>query len=84
MEEKKISKFNVGDIVTIAKDYKDSANLDFAQPQVHVYSVRIVNADGTITLAGVFDDIPAKYIEGVSIDSELSKQIYYDTNHARP
>lgn len=84
MEEKKISKFNVGDIVTIAKDYKDSANLDFAQPQIHVYSVRKVNADGTITLAGVFDDIPAKYIEGVSIESELAKQIYYDTNHARP
>lgn len=84
MKEKKISKFNVGDIVTIAKDYKDSANLDFAQPQIHVYSVRAVNVDGTITLAGVLDDIPAKHIEGVPIGSELIKQIYYDINHARP
>lgn len=77
-------KFDVGDIVTIAKDYKDSMNLDFSQPQIHVYSVRAVNADGTITLAGVLNDIPAKYIEGVPIESELAKQIYYDTNHARP
>lgn len=77
-------KFNVGDIVTIAKDYKDSANLDFAQPQIHVYSLRKVNADGTITLAGVLNDIPAKYIEGVPIESKLAKQIYYDTNHAQP
>lgn len=77
-------KFNVDDIVTIAKDHKDSTNLDFAQPQIHVYYVRKVNADGTITLAGVLDDIPAKYIEGVPIESELAKQIYYDTNHARP
>ncbi|MBR5656234.1 MAG: hypothetical protein IKW98_06070 [Prevotella sp.] len=85
MEQKStITKFNVGDIVTIAKDYKDSANLDFAQPQIHVYSVRTVNADGTITLAGVLNDIPAKYIEGVPIESELARQIYYDTNHARP
>ncbi len=78
------SKFNVNDIVTIAKDYKDSTNLDFAQPQILVYYVRTVNADGTITLAGVLNDIPAKYIEGVPIESELAKQIYYDTNHARP
>lgn len=77
------TKFNVDDIVTIAKDYKDSTNLDFAQPQIHVYYVRTVNADGTITLAGVLNDIPAKYIEGVPIESELAKQIYYDTNHAR-
>ena len=77
-------KFNVGDIITIAKAYKDSMNLDFAQPQIHVYYVRKNNADGTITLAGVLNDIPAKYIEGVPIESELAKQIYYDTNHARP
>ena len=77
-------KFNVNDIVTIAKDYKDSVNLDFAQPQIHVYYVRTVNVDGTITLAGVLNDIPAKYIEGVPIESELAKQLYYDTNHARP
>ena len=82
-ENKKTSKFNVGDIVTIAKDYKDSANLDFAQPQIHVYYVRTVNADGTITLAGVLNNIPAKFTKGVPIESELVKQIYYDTNHAR-
>ena len=83
-ENKKNSKFDVGDIVTIAKDYKDSANLDFAQPQIQVYSVRAVNAGGTITLSGVWPDIPSKYIEGVLIESELVRQIYYDTNHARP
>jgi len=85
MRNKKTTpKFNVDDIVTIAKDYKDSANLDFAQPQIHVYSVMAVNGDGTITLAGVWPNIPAKYIEGVPIESDLAKQIYYDTNHARP
>jgi hypothetical protein len=77
-------KFNVGDIVTIAKFYRDSVNLDFAQPQIHVYYVRTVNADGTITLAGVINDIPAKYIEGVPLRSELTEQIYFDTNYARP
>lgn len=71
-------KLDVGDIVTIAKDYKDSANLDFAQSQIHVYSVMAINADGTITLAGVWPDIPDKYIEGVPLYSELAKQIYYD------
>lgn len=84
MKTENKSTFNVGDIVTIAKEYRDSANLDFAQPQILVYYVRTVNADGTITLAGVLNDIPAKYIEGVPIESELAKQIYYDTNHARP
>jgi hypothetical protein len=84
MKTTQIPKFNVGDIVTIAKDYKDSANLDFAQPQIHVYSIRVVNADGTITLNGVWPDILAKYIEGIPVESELAKQIYYDTNHARP
>ena len=78
------TKFNVDDIVTIARDYKEFANLDIAQPQIHVYSVMSVKADGTITLTGVFSDIPAKYVVGVPIDSELAKQIYYDTNHARP
>ena len=53
------SKFNVDDIVTIARDYKEFANLDIAQPQIQVYSVMSVNADGTITLSGVFSDIPA-------------------------
>lgn len=77
-------KFNVDDIVTISRDYTESANLDIAQPQIHVYSVMSVNADDTITLSGVFPDIPAKYIEGVPVESELAKQIYYDTNHARP
>jgi len=84
MTKQTVLKFNVGDIVTIAKDYKDSANLDFAQPQIHVYSVRAVNADGTITLAGIWPDIPVKYIEGVPIEGYLSEQVYYDTNHARP
>lgn len=78
------SKFNVDDIVTIASDYKEFAKLDIAQPQIQVYSVMSINADGTITLTSVFSDIPAKYIEGIPIESELAKQIYYDTNHARP
>lgn len=77
------SQFNVGDIVTIAGDYKKLANLDIAQPQIHVYSVMSVNADGTITLSGVFSDIPAKHVVGVPIKSELAKQIYYDVNQAR-
>ena len=77
-------KFNVNDIVTIASDYKEFSKLDIAQPQIQVYSVMSVNADGTITLAGVFSDIPANYVVGVPIESELAKQIYYDTNHARP
>ena len=84
MTKQLVSKFDVGDIVTIAKDYKDSVNLYFAQPQIHIYSVRAVNTDGTITLVGVWPDIPSKHIEGVPIESELAKQIYYDTNHARP
>ena len=77
-------KFNVNDIVTIASDYAEFAKLDIAQPQIQVYSVMSVNTDGTITLAGVFSDIPAKYVVGVPIESELAKQIYYDTNHASP
>lgn len=82
--KKTTTKFNVGDIVTIASDYKEFAKLDIAQPLIQVYSVMSVKADITITLAGVFSDIPAKYVVGVPIESELAKQIYCDTNHARP
>lgn len=78
------TKFNVSDIVTIASDYKEFAKLDIAQPQIQVYSVMSVNADETLSLAGVFSDIPTEFIESVPIESELAKQIYYDTNHARP
>lgn len=77
-------KFNVSDIVTISSDFKDFASLDFAQPQIQVYSVMAINTDGTITLAGVWPDIPSKHIEGVPIECELARQVYYDTNHARP
>ena len=78
------TKFNVSDIVTIASDYKEFAKLDIAQPQIQVYTVMSVNADETLSLAGVFSDIPTEFIEGVPMESELAKQIYYDTNHARP
>jgi hypothetical protein len=78
------TKFNVSDIVTIASDYKEFAKLDIAQPQIQVYSVMSVNADETLSLAGVFSDIPTEFIESVPIESELAKQIYYNTNHARP
>ena len=77
-------KFNVGDIVTISSDFKDFASLDFAQQQIQVYSVRAINTNGTITLSGVWPDIPAQYIVGVPIKSELARQVYYDANHARP
>lgn len=77
-------KFNVGDIVTISRDYEGFSKLDIAQEQFQVYYVMAANEDGTIKLAGVWPDIPIKYIEGVPIGSELAKQIYYDTNHARP
>ena len=77
-------KFAVGDIVTIISDFEDFAGLDFAQPQIKVYSVRAINTDDTVTLAGVWPDIPSKHIEGVPIGSELAQQVYYDTNHARP
>lgn len=77
-------KFCVGDIVTISRDYEGISKLDIAQKQIQVYSVMAVNTDGTIKLAGVWPDIPTKYIEGVPIESELARQIYYDTNHARP
>jgi len=84
MTSKTTTKFNVGDIVTISSDYKDSAALDIAQPQIQVYSVSAINNDETIALAGVWADVPAQYIEGVPIHSELTKQIYFDTVHARP
>lgn len=77
-------KFNVGDIVTISNDYEDFAALDIAQSQIQVYSVKAINNDGNISLVGVWPDIPVQYIEGVPIHSELAKQIYYDTVHARP
>ena len=77
-------KFNVGDIVTISRDYEGISKLDIAQPQIQVYSVMAINTDGTIKLAGVWPDIPKKYIVGVPIESKLARQIYYDTNHARP
>lgn len=83
MQNKTVTRFNVHDIVTISKNYKGFANLDIAQPQIQVYSVMSVNTDGTITLAGVFPDIPAEYVVGVPIDSGLAMQVYYDTNHAR-
>ena len=84
MTNKTTTQFNVSDIVTIASDYKEFAKLDIAQPQIQVYSVMSVNADETLSLAGVFSDIPTEFIESVPIESELAKQIYYDTNHARP
>ena len=84
MIKKTTTQFNVSDIVTISESYKEFANLDIAQPQIQVYHVMSVNADGTITLTGVFSDIPIEHIKAVTIESELAKQIYYDTNHARP
>lgn len=85
MNNNKTSEIKVGDIVTIAKDYKDSANFDINQPQINVYTVNSVNANNTISLDGVWAEIPAKYIEGVPLNSKLTKQIYYDTKlHARP
>ena len=78
------SKFNVGDIVTISSDYENFATLDITLSQIQVYPVKAINNDGTITLADVWADVPAQYIEGVPIHSELAKQIYYDTVHARP
>jgi len=77
-------KFNVGDIVTISSDYKNFATLDIRPSQIQVYPVKAINNDGTITLADVWADVQAQYIEGVPIHSELAKQIYYDTVHARP
>jgi hypothetical protein len=76
-------RFNVGDIVTISSDYKDFAILNLTQSQIQVYPVWAINNDGTITLADVWADVPAQYIEGVPIHSELARQIYYDTVHAR-
>lgn len=83
MKHKSATRFIINDIVTISENYKEFENLEIAQPQILVYYVMSVNADGTITLTGVFPDIPNEYVVGVPIDSEFSKQIYYDTNHAR-
>ena len=78
------SQFNVGDIVTISSDYEDFATLNITQSQIQVYPIKVINHDGTITLADIWADVPAQYIEGVPIQGELAKQIYYDTVHARP
>ena len=84
MANKTTPLFNVGDIVTISSDYKNFATLDIRLSQIQVYPVKAIDNDGTITLADVWADVPAQYIEGVPIHSELAKQIYYDTVHARP
>ena len=84
MTSKTTTKFNVGDIVTISSDYENFATLDITLSQIQVYPVKTINNDGTITLADVWADVPAQYIEGVPIHSELGKQIYFDTVHARP
>ncbi len=76
--------FNVGDIVTINGDNEDFATLNIKQSQIQVYSIKAINNNGTITLADVWADVPLQYKEGVPIHSELAKQIYYDTVHARP
>ena len=83
MANKTTPLFNVGDIVTISSDYKNFATLDIRLSQIQVYPVKAIDNDGTITLADVWADVPAQYIEGVPIHSELAKQIYYDTVHAR-
>lgn len=84
MANKTIPLFKVGDIVTISRDYENFATLDITLSQIQVYPVKAINNDGTITLADVWADVPAQYIEGVPIHSELTKQIYFDTVHARP
>lgn len=84
MANKTTPLFNVGDIVTISSDYEDFATLDIRLSQIQVYPVKSIDNDGTITLADVWADVPAQYIEGVPIHSELAKQIYFDTVHARP
>lgn len=71
-------KFQEGDIVTISPDYRSSVKASLSQPDFKVYKVMKVNDDGTIRLVGVFTDIPAKYVEGVPLDSELTQQLYYD------
>lgn len=59
METKaKSFKFNVYDIVTISRDYKKKANLVISQPQFQVYEVMAVNPDDTISLEGVWPNIP--------------------------
>ena len=70
--------FQEGDIVTISLDYRSSVKAYLSQPDFQVYKVMKINDDGTIRLVGVFTDIPAKYVEGVPLDSELTQQLYYD------
>lgn len=71
-------KFQKGDIVTISPDYRSSVKAYLFQPDFKVYEVMNINDDGTIKLMGVLTDIPAKYVEGVPLDSELTQQLYYD------
>lgn len=70
--------FQKGDIVTISPDYRSSLNAYLSQPDFKVYEVMNINENGTIRLAGVLTDIPAKYVEGVPLESELTQQLYYD------
>lgn len=71
-------KFQEGDIVTISTDYRSSLNSYLSQPNFQVYEVMDTNDDGTLKLTGVLTDIPAKYVEGIPLDSELTQQLYYD------
>ena len=71
-------KFQKGDIVTISPDYRSSVKDYLSQPDFKVYEVMASNDDGTFKFAGVLTDIPAKYVEAVPLDSELTQQLYYD------
>jgi hypothetical protein len=68
-------KFQEGDIITISPEFRSSINAYLSQPD---YEVMANNDDGTIKLAGVLTDIPAKYVEAVPLESEHCQQIYYD------
>lgn len=76
--DKTTFKFQEGDIVTISPDYRNSVSAYLSQSDFKVYKVTKVNDDGIIELDGGHIDIPAKYVEGVPLDSELTQQIYYD------
>ena len=76
--DKTTSKFQEGDIVTISLDYRSSVKAYLSQPDFQVYEVMKINDDGTIKLDGVLTDIPAQYIQGVPLDSELTQQLFYD------
>ena len=71
-------KFQEGDIITISPEFRSSINAYLSQPDIQVYEVMANNDDGTIKLAGVLTDIPAKYVEAVPLESEHCQQIYYD------